>query len=134
MSYSVFLHRFEQGEPSPAPFAEVASILEKYGSIDVAGSRLEFTPKGSDLCEVGFVGGSRKTGVDSIGFERPVAGGRLDALVFELLAVPGMCYFEQDCTFVLARTDVTAELPEGLLEQCESSHVTVIASSSEVPL
>ena len=70
----------------------------------------------------------------SIGFERPVAGGRLGALVFELLAVAGMCYFEQDCTFVLARIDVTAELPEGLLEQCESGQVTVVASSSEVPL
>lgn len=134
MSYSVFIHRFKDGEPSPVPLVEVASILQRYGSIESAGDRLEFTPRGNDLCEIGFVGGNEEVGIDSVSFERPVSGGPLGKLIFELLAIPGMCYFELDCTYVLARTDVTKELPEGLLEQCSSQGVTVISSASEVPL
>lgn len=134
MSYSVFIHRFKDGEPSPAPFVEVASILRRYGTIGSAGDRLEFTPEGDDLCDVGFIGGDEENGIDSVGFERPVSGGSLGQLIFELLSIPGMCYFELDCTYVLARTDVAKELPEGLLEQCSAGSVTVISSASEVPL
>src|SRR5689334_23306676 len=110
MSYSVFIQKFEKGEPAPHPFGEVTRILEKYGSIEAVGTRLEFTPFADDLCEVGYIGGSQIKGIDSVGFERPVSGGRLQSLVFELLALPGMCYFEQDCSYVLARTDATANL------------------------
>ncbi len=134
MSYSVFIHRFKDGEPSPVPFVEVASILQRYGAIDSAGDSLEFTPNGDNLCEIGFVGGDEESGIDSVSFERPVSGGPLGQLIFELLAIPGMCYFELDCTYVLARTDVTKELPEGLVEQCSSGHLTVISSAGEVPL
>lgn len=134
MSYSVFLHSFKDGEPSPVPFIDVASVLQRYGNIGRAGDSLEFTPKGDDLCEVGFIGGNEEDGIDSVSFERPISGGRLGQLVFELLSIPGMCYFELDCTYVLARTDVTNELPEGLLEQCASQSVTVISSVSEIPL
>jgi hypothetical protein len=134
MSYSVFIHCFKDGEPSPVPFVEVVSILQRYGTIHSAGDRLEFTPKGDNLCEVGFIGGDEKSGIDSVSFERPVSGGPLGQLIFELLSTPGMCYFELDCTYVLARTDVTKELPEGLLEQCSSGCVTVISSAGEVPL
>lgn len=134
MSYSVFVHKFAAGEASPAPFASVSSILRRYGSVDHVGGRLEFTPGDNDLCEVGFIGGSEGHGIDSVGFERPVSGGRLNSLVFELLGVHGMCYFELDCNYVLARTDVTSELPEGLLQQCQSGRVTVISSEAEVAL
>jgi hypothetical protein len=116
------------------PFVEVASILQRYGTIDRAGDHLEFTPKGDNLCEVGFVGGDEESGIDSIGFERPISGGALGQLIFELLSISGMCYFELDCTYVLAKTDVTKELPEGLLEQCSSGCVTVISSAAEAPL
>jgi hypothetical protein len=134
MGYSVFIHRFKDGEPSPVPFVEVAAILRRYGTIDSAGDRVEFTPKGDNLCEVGFVGGDEESGIDSISFERPASGGQLGQLVFELLAIPGMCYFELDCTYVLARTDVTKHLPEGLLEQCSSGCITLVSSAAEVPL
>jgi hypothetical protein len=134
MSYSVFIHKFERGQPSSAPFHEVSVILEKYGFVDSVGLRLEFTPRGDDLCEIGFIGGNKAEGINSIGFERPVSGGRLGALVFELLAISGMCYFEVDCSYVLARTDVTADLPQGLLEQCVTKRATVISLISEVSL
>ena len=133
MSYSVYVQKFEQGEQSSASFGEVVAILKKYGSVDRARNRLEFTPNGDDICEVGFIGGDEE-GIVSVAFERPVSGGRLSDLVFELLAVDGMCYFELDCSYVLARTDVTKDLPEGLIEQCETSRVTVIKTKSEIPL
>lgn len=134
MGYSVYLQKFDCGEPAFAPYSDISSILLRYGSVDHIEGRIEFTPNGDDLCEVGFVGGNETEGVDSIGFERPVSGGRLGALVFELLGVGGMCFFEQDATFVLARTDVTSDLPDGLLDQSESRRVTVIQSAGEVPL
>lgn len=134
MSYSVYIQKFKNGEPSFANFSDVSAILNKYGSVDRVGGRIEFTPDGDDLCEVGFVGGSEDDGIDSIGFERPISGGRLSLLIFELLAMPGMCYFELECTYVLARSDLTRDLPEGLLKQCESGSVTIISSASEVLL
>ena len=82
----------------------------------------------------GFIGGSETEGIDSIGFERPISGGRLSELVFELLGVDGLCYFEVDVSFVLGRTDVTADLPKGLLELCETRRVTIVSSRTEIPL
>ena len=134
MGYSVYLQKIETGEPAFAPYSEVVSILKRYGSVNHVDSRIEFTPNGEGLCEVGFVGGSEAEGIDSVGFERPVSGGRLAELIFELLGVEGMCYFEQDATFVLARADVEPDLPEGLLDQCEPRQVTIVASSQDIPL
>jgi hypothetical protein len=134
MSYTVFVQKFANGEPSAFPFALVVSILQRYGDVGDAGGRLEFTPADDDLCEVGFVGGSEAKGIESVIFERPVSGGRLAPLVFELLGLPGMCYYELDCSYVLARTEITAELPPGLADMCEPGTVTVISSASEVPL
>ena len=134
MSYSVYLQVFKAGKPSFADFDSVLTILGRYGSVDRVENRLEFEPNGDNLCEIGFLGGDEESGIDSIGFDRPVSGGRLAELVFELLGVPGMCYFELDCTYVLARTDVSAELPEELLELCETGGVTIINSPHDVPL
>jgi hypothetical protein len=134
MSYSVFVQKFARGEPSAAASASVVSILQRYGDVSDAGGRLEFTPDDDDLCEIGFVGGGEVDGIDSVSFERPVSGGRLASLVFELLGIPGMCYYELDCSYVLARTEITAELPPHLVGLCESGRVTVISSMSDVPL
>jgi hypothetical protein len=132
MGYSVYIQKFAAGEPAFAPFVEVAAILRRYGSINFVGSHIEFRPKGDDLCEVGLIGGSESEGIDSIGFERPVYSERLRHLIFELLGVHGMCYFEQDATFVLAKTDVKGDLPKGLLEQCEAGQVTLVRSFADV--
>jgi len=134
MSYAVYIQKFKNGEPSPANYRDVISVLSRYGSVDHADKRIEFTPSDEDICEVGFIGGGEEEGVDSVGFQRPISGGRLAQLIFELLSVPGMCYFEQDCTYVLARSDVTADLPEGLVELCESGRAIIITSAEEVPL
>lgn len=134
MGYTVFVQKFAGGERSSAPFASVVSILQRYGDVSDAGGRLEFTPAGDDLCEIGFVGGGQVEGIDSVGFERPVSGGRLASLVFDLLGIPGMCYFELDCSYVLARTEITAELPPALVGLCASGAVTVVSSASDVPL
>ncbi len=134
MSYAVYVQKFRNGEPFPADFGEVISVLSRYGSVTSSDERIQFVPNGDDICEVGFIGGSQEEGIASIGFERPVSGGRLAQLVFELLGITGMCYFEQDCTYVLARSDVAADLPEGLTKMCELGRVTVISAVTEVPL
>ena len=134
MSYSVYVQKFENGERAYASFRQVTSILERYGRLALLEDRGEFIPSGEDICDVGYLGGNEKTGTDGVGFDRPVSGVRLRALVFELLGVEGMCYFEQDVRYVLARSDVTATLPEGLLELCETGRCTVISSAEDIPL
>jgi hypothetical protein len=134
MSYAVYVQRFANGERAYAPFGHVTSILEKYGRLALLEDRGEFIPASEDICDVGYLGGSEATGTDGVGFDRPVSSERMRALVFELLGVDGMCYFEQDVRYVLARSDVTETLPEGLLELCESGRCTVISSAEEIPL
>ncbi|WKZ87317.1 hypothetical protein N5B55_21420 [Ralstonia pickettii] len=133
MSYTVFVQKFADGQAGSVPYNSVVSVLRRYGSVSDIGQSVEFIPDGDDLCEIGFVGGNRADGVDGVSFERPVSGGRLRELVFELLDIPGMCYFEVDCRFVLARRDVAVDLPLGLIRQCESGSVTIISSATEVP-
>lgn len=134
MSYTVFVQKFADGQAGSVPYDSVISVLSRYGSINEVGRSMEFIPEGGDLCEIGFISGNRADGVDGVSFERPVSGGRLRELVFDLLDIPGMCYFEVDCKFVLARTDVAVDLPIGLIDQCESGFVTIISSATEVPL
>jgi hypothetical protein len=134
MGYSVYVQKFNAGEPAFAPFAAVASVLERYGRLAMHGDRGEFVPNGDDICDVGYLTGSEALGLDGVGFDRPVSGGRLQQLVFELLALEGMCYYELDVSYVLARTDVTDELPEGLRELCETGRCTVISQAEEVAL
>jgi hypothetical protein len=133
MGYAVYVQKFENGERAFAPFGQVSPILEKYGRLSIRGNRAEFIPNGDDICEVGFLGVT-DLGVDGIGFERPISGGRLPQLVFELLSVPGFCFFEQDVSYVLARTDVYTALPEGLRELCASGACTVISRAEDVAL
>jgi hypothetical protein len=134
MSYSVYLQKFEHGAPASVPYPVVAAILSQYGTVDAVGSRKEFTPREDNLCEVGFLSGNENVGIDGISFERPVAGRALPGLIFRLLDLPGMCFFELDCTYVLAKTDVTGDLPEGLVEQCRTRRATVISSPEEIVL
>lgn len=134
MSYSVFLQKFVGGEPASVPYSEVAAVLSQYGALDWVGPRMKFTPREDNLCEVAFLSGNESDGIDGISFARPAAGRTLPDLVFRLLDLPGMCFFELDCTYVLAKTDVTDELPEGLVEQCASGRATVISSVEEIVL
>ena len=133
MSYSVYIQKFKNGEPSPADFEEVLSVLCRYGSVSNYLGRLEFWPNDEDICEVGFLNGGEVLGITSISFERPIFGGCFAQLVFDLLGISGMCYFEQDCIYVLSKTDVTSDLPDGLAKICKDGRVTVISSVAEVP-
>jgi hypothetical protein len=131
MGYAFYLQKFEDGERSSAPSCDVISVLEQYGRVESRDGRSEFIPDGDDLCEVGFLSVS-EMGVDGVSLERPIASERLPRLVFDLLGIEGFCFFEQDVSYVLARTDVTASLPEGLRELCSSGRCAVISHASEV--
>ncbi len=131
MGYAFYLQKFEDGEPSSVPSSEVMSVLERYGRVETGDGKAEFIPDGNDLCEVGFLS-MGETGVDGISLARPVASKRLPQLVFDLLGIEGLCFFEQDVSYVLARSDVTASLPEALRELCLSGKCTIISYASEV--
>lgn len=133
MSYMVYVQAFAHGEPLLVAFSSVVQILERFGVVTRNADRLEFTPNSVEICEIGFITGDQETGIQTLAFLRPVSGGRLAEMVFALLAIPGMCYFEQDGTDVLARADLTNEIPEGLLSLCRSGKVTVVVSPQEVP-
>jgi len=134
MSYSVYVQKFKSGESVVVPFEQVSNVLSKYGTIGSTGAYLELTPHRDDLCEVAILSGSVQDGVSGISFERPVSGPLLPEVIFQLLAIPGMCFFEVDCTYVAARTDITADLPKGLVEQCKSGAVTVVSGPAELRL
>lgn len=134
MSYSVYVQRFSQGEEATIPYQEIAEILSGLGSLRSAGSFIEFTPSTDDMCEVAILSGSESEGITGISFERPASSVALSQVVFQLLAIPGTCFFEVDCTYVKARADVTNDLPEGLLEQCESGAVTIVTTAEQVQL
>lgn len=134
MSYSVYVQRFNQGEEAAIPYQDLVEVFSGLGSLGSAGSFIEFTPNTDDLCEVAILSGDEKEGITGIAFERPVASAALSEIVFQLLAIPGTCFFEADCTYVMARSDVTNDLPEGLLDQCESGQVTIVKTAEEVQL
>jgi len=134
MSYSVYVQKFISGDSAAIDFNAVAAILAPHGTIGDAGRHLEFTPREDNLCEVAILSGSKSDGITGISFERPVTGRGLPELIFALLDIPGTCFYELDCSYVMARSDVTSELPEGLLEACTLSSVTVISSAAEVQL
>ena len=135
MSYDVCVRCFAGGDTKTLPFAEVAAILRKFGSIDEGVGSLEFTPDGEGMCEYGFIDGDEDRGIDSVIFSRPdLLDIRLRSLVFDLLGIPGMCYFEQDVIHIYARSNLTEELPEGFLEESSAGRVTVISSEAELDL
>ena len=134
MSYSVCIQRFDHGENATIPYQDLAEIFSNLGSLGSAGSYIEFTPNTDDLCEVAILSGSEEEGISGISIKRPVLSTALSRVVFKLLGFPGTCFFEADCTYVMARTDVTNDLPEGLLEQCETGQVTIIKTAEEVQL
>ncbi len=131
MSYSVFLQNFSDRK---TPFGAVQAILNKYGTIGRGPSGgFEFTPTEDEVCEVAFLGDNSEH-IDGISFSRPASGPKLRSIIFELLGLPGMCYYELDVREVLARSDVSAHLPPELLQLCESGTVTVITSETEIDL
>jgi hypothetical protein len=132
MGYSVYVQRYSHGEEATIPYRKLVDVFSGLGTLGSAGSYIEFTPYTDELCEVAILSGDEAGGITSISFERPGASAALADLVFQLLAIPGTCFFEADCTYVKARTDVTKNLPEELLDQCETGQVTIVTSAEEV--
>lgn len=131
MGYDVFVRRFVGGDSSPAPFSEVAAILQKYGTIEESPfGGLQFLPTNDDICEIGFIDGDQDSGVAGIMFSRP--RDKLPPIIFDLLGIQGMSYFEQDVIHLFARSDITTELPEGLAAASAAGRLTIISSASEI--
>ena len=134
MGYSLYFQIFLNRECGTTPYGEVIAILSKFGNVWEGEGRIEFTPDANDICEVGFITRKREDGVSGISLVRPQKGWRLPALIFDLLSIPGLCFYELDCTYVLARSDVTEHVPKKLLDLCPDRRVTVITSPYEISL
>lgn len=128
MGYSVFLHNFT---PEKTRLRDVKSILQPYGQIGQDGPFHEFSPDCDEICDYAILS-TNEDFVEGISFERPVTGSKLRKLVFELLGLPGMCYFELDVSYVLSKSDISEFLPEDLIDVCESGTVTLVSTESDL--
>lgn len=109
----------------------VENVLSPYGQIARDVSFHEFSPACDDICDYAILSTSDDF-VEGITFERPVTGNKLRKIVFELLGLQGMCFFELDVSYVLSRSDVSEFLPDELIGACESGTVTVVSTESEL--
>ena len=128
MGYSVFLHNFT---PEKTRLQDVESVLLSYGQIGRGVAFHEFSPDCDDICDHAVLSTSDDC-VEGITFERPVSGNRLRKIVYELLGLQGMCFFELDVSYVLSRSDVSEYVPDELIDACESGTVTVVSTESDL--
>ena len=110
---------------------DVENVLLRYGSIAAEASFHEFSPACDDICDHAVLSAGDDF-VEGITFERPVTGNKLRKIVFELLGLQGMCFFELDVSYVLSKSDVSEFLPDELIDACESGAVTVITTESDL--
>ena len=61
-----------------------------------------------------------------------MTGNKLRKIVFELLGLKGMCFFELDVSYVLSKSDVSEFLPDALIDACESGTVTLVSTESDL--
>lgn len=128
MGYSVFLHNFT---PEKTRLKDVESLLLPYGQIGRDVSFHEFSPTCDDICDHAILS-TNDDFVEGITFERPLNGNKLRKIVFELLGLQGMCFFELDVSYVLSKSDVSEFLPDELIDACESGTVTLVSSESDL--
>jgi hypothetical protein len=113
MGWNLYLVPFKRGESEPIPFAEAASVLERYGTLSEGHGELELAPKST--AEIG----SRVT-IDCSGavvrfvtIERPRDTPIFRAFVFDLLTKLRMTAIEPSGGPVMIADDFdVADLPQ----------------------
>lgn len=129
MSYTVFIQKFKSGEPSKFEFSELKRILSKYGEVNSGESGIEFRSL-NGLFEDTTLGKS-ESDIDGISFHRPNNTNEFRQMAFEILAINGTCFFDQELGFLRTRTTESSEFPEDLIENT-SSRIELIESLDQI--
>ncbi|MCG8667809.1 MAG: hypothetical protein MI867_00220 [Pseudomonadales bacterium] len=130
MGYQVFVQKFENGDSGIIPFEEIESVLKQYGSISEGNFGLEFISSVGEICDFASLSGNSKDSISGVTFDRPTTHEKLPEIIFDLLSIKNTCFFGPDLEYLQARTDISTQLPESLLEAVESG-LQVIESANE---
>ncbi|AZZ93510.1 hypothetical protein EUZ85_23415 [Hahella sp. KA22] len=120
MSYEFFFQKFENGKAGVIPFEEINAILKNYGEIIGDDSDLEFVSKVGEICERACLFGESRDAISGMVCFRPVQHELLPKIIFDLLSIENTCFFGPGLDYLQARTDISSQLPESLLEGAES--------------
>ncbi|MBU3026020.1 MULTISPECIES: hypothetical protein [Zobellia] len=116
MSYTVFIHKFKDGDSAHIPFDELEQILSAYGKIETGSFGLEFISSVGEMFEYATLTGSVEDGISGISFDRPTLNETFPLLIFDLLKIKNTCFFGTDLEFVNSRYDMTNHYPKSLIE------------------
>ena len=134
MGYQIFVQKFENGDSGVIPFDEIKSILEKYGSVSEGNFGLEFLSSVGEVCDYASITGKDEGSVTGVSFDRPTDHKLLPAIIFDLLAIENTCFFGPDLEYLQARSDISSQLPESLLESLESGLQVINKAGEAWPL
>jgi len=134
VSYQVFVQKFENGDSGIIPFDELNLILSKYGKIEEGHFGLEFISSVGDICDDAPLSGTSKETITGISFNRPTAFDPLPEIIYDLLSIKNTCFFGPDLEYLHSRSDMTAHLPESLLESVEEGLKVITSPKSSWPL
>lgn len=117
MSYSAFIHKFENGDSAIIPFDELQKILSRYGKIEVGNDGLEFVSNVGDMFEYATLDGTLTEGISGMSFHRPTLHEKFPLLIFDLLELKNTCFFGEDMGFFCSRYDMKKEFPEEMIKE-----------------
>ena len=134
MGYQVFVQKFENGDSGIIPFEEIKTVLQKYGTIVKGNFGLEFISSVGEVCDYASITGKSKNSISGISFDRPTDHELLPNIIYDLLSIANTCFFGPDLEYLQARSDISAQLPESLLESVESGLQIIRKSGESWPL
>ncbi|MDG9671625.1 hypothetical protein ONV78_28070 [Hahella sp. CR1] len=134
MSYEIFFQKFENGEAGVIPFEEINAVLKNYGEIIEDDGDFEFVSKVGEICESAYLFGESRDAISGMVFLRPMQHELLPKIIFELLSIENTCFFGPGLDYLQARTDISSQLPESLLEGAESGLQIIDSAYSSWPL
>lgn len=112
MSYDIFVIKFENGKESAIDFAELQTVLNRYGRLIEHEDEWSFLSSVGELCDNAQLLGDQERGFFGINIQRPTTHPQLSQLIFDLLAIPNTFFFGTDMDFLQSRTVSTSDLPD----------------------
>ncbi|NOQ73924.1 MAG: hypothetical protein GQ574_18100 [Crocinitomix sp.] len=130
MSYTIFIQKFKEGEPSPFNRSELETIISKHGKMSEEEFGVEILTE-IDMFENADLNGEGTAELSGISFHRPIHCIALQNLIFDVLEVNGTCFFDQNFSYLQTRTLNQADFPEDLIENAEDG-ITLVQSATEI--
>lgn len=112
MSYDIFVIKFENGQESAIDFPQLQTVLNRYGQLIEHAGEWSFLSSVGELFDNAQLLGDHENGFFGINIQRPTLHPQLPQFIFDLLSIPGTCFFGTDMDFLQSRTDITSDLPD----------------------